>query len=129
MNRCTTFLPLLWAVGLWASGAAAQTGTTSQYHTTADGTVAALRTFPPRALRGTLVVQTPPDVLLDGKADRLSPGARLRSANGMLALSASLVGQTLPVMYIREPNGMLHEVWVMTELEAQHIPAKPSYSR
>jgi hypothetical protein len=24
---------------------------------------------------------------------------------------------------------MLHDVWVMTELEAQLIPAKPSYSK
>ena len=76
-----------------------------------------------------MIVQAPPEVLLDSKADRLSPGARIRGADGMLAMSASLLGQTLPVMYTREPNGMLHDVWVMTELEAQLLPVKPSYSK
>eukprot|EP01030_Chromulinospumella_sphaerica_P013664 gene13664-13446_t len=106
----------------------AQTGTTNQTVTTTDGTVVTVRTFPANALRGTLIVVSPPDVTLDSKADRLSPGSRIRGANGMLALSASLVGQTLPVMYTREPNGMLHDVWVMTALEAELIPAKPAYS-
>lgn len=126
MNRCTL---LLCTLGFAASGAIAQTGPTSQNLSTKDGTVVAVRTFPANALRGTLIVQAPPVVLLDNKADRLSPGARIRGANGMLALSATLVGQTLPVMYTREPNGMLHDVWVMTELEAQLMPVKPSYSK
>jgi hypothetical protein len=126
MNRCTL---LLCALGLAATGAIAQTGPTSRNLTTTDGAVLAVRAFPANALRGTMIVQAPPEVLLDSKADRLSPGARIRGANGMLAMSASLLGQTLPVMYTREPNGMLHDVWVMTELEAQLLPVKPSYSK
>jgi hypothetical protein len=126
MNRC---ILLLCSLGLAATGVIAQTGPTSKNLTTTDGSVVAVRTFPSNALRGTLIVQAPPEVLLDTKADRLSPGARIRGANGMLALSATLIGQTLPVMYTREPNGMLHDVWVLTELEAQLIPAKPSYSK
>ncbi|WNO05938.1 hypothetical protein [Rhodoferax mekongensis] len=126
MNRCTL---LLCAMSLAASCALAQTGPISKNLTTTDGSVVAVRSFPSNALRGTLIVQSPPEVLLDTKADRLSPGARIRGANGMLALSATLVGQTLPVMYTREPNGMLHDVWILTELEAQLIPAKPSYSK
>lgn len=127
MNRCLSLCAL--SLALLAGGAQAQTGTTSQNVTTSDGTVVAVRTFPPKALRGTLMVVTPPEVTLDGNADRLSPGARIRAANGMLALSATLVGQTLPVMYTREPGGQLHEVWVLSAVEAQLIPAKPSYSK
>ncbi|MDT7516679.1 hypothetical protein [Rhodoferax mekongensis] len=126
MNRCTL---LLCAMSLATSCALAQTGPISKNLTTTNGSVVAVRSFPSNALRGTLIVQAPPEVLLDTKADRLSPGARIRGANGMLALSATLVGQTLPVMYTREPNGMLHDVWILTELEAQLIPAKPSYSK
>ena len=36
------------------------------------------RQFPPTARRGTLEVLTPPEILIDGKAERLSPGARIR---------------------------------------------------
>ncbi|MDE2416419.1 MAG: hypothetical protein KGN32_01305 [Burkholderiales bacterium] len=88
----------------------------------------AVRTFPPKAVRGTLVVVAPPQVLLNNKVDRLSPGARIRGANGMLVLSASLIGQILPVMTLRESQGMLHEVWVLTDVEARLLPAAPSYS-
>jgi hypothetical protein len=88
-----------------------------------------MRNFPANVLRGTLEVQNPPDVLLDGKSDRLSPGSRIRGANRMLVLSATLIGQQLPVVYLREPGGMLHEVWVLTEAEALRMPIKPSYSR
>ena len=127
MNRCLSICAL--ALALLGIGAQAQTGTTSQNLTTTNGTVVAVRTFPANALRGTLVVVAPPEVTLDGTVDRLSPGSRIRGLNGMFALSGSLVGQFLPVMYTREPNGMLHDVWIMTALEAELLPAKPSYSR
>lgn len=71
------------------------------------------------ALRGTLEVTVPPQVLLDGKTDQLSPGARIHGGNNMLLLSGSLVGQPpLAVNYIRESGGALSEVWVLTEAEA-----------
>jgi hypothetical protein len=128
MNRCISLLTTILALGLLAAGAQAQTTTSRKEVTLSDGTVAVVRTFPGNISRGTLVVQTPPDVLLDDKADRLSPGSRIRGANGMLTLSASLVGQTLSVVYTREPNGMLHDVWVLTEVEAQVYATKPAYS-
>jgi hypothetical protein len=76
------------------------------------------RTFPDKALRGSLVVIQPPLVTLDGKDAQLSPGARIRGANNMLLLSGSLVGQKLLVNYTLEQHGMLHDVWVLTEAEA-----------
>ncbi len=129
MNRCLRALRTLPLLAILPLAALAQTGPTTQVLTDSTGTVnVAVRTFPPKAQRGTLQVVTPPDVLLDSKAARLSPGARIRGANGMLAMSASLVGQTLPVMYLLEPQGMLHEVWVLTEVEAKLIPAAPTYT-
>jgi len=76
------------------------------------------RAFPAQALRGKLVVQIPPEVLLDGKAERLSPGARIRDTRNMLAMSGALVGQTLVVNYLRDGAGLLHEVWILTPEEA-----------
>lgn len=77
------------------------------------------RSFPAKALRGTLVVQTPPDVLLDGHADRLSPGARIRDTRNLLAMSASLVGHELTVNYVRDGAGLIHEVWILSAEETR----------
>ena len=78
----------------------------------------AVRPFPKDALRGTLVVVAAPAITLDGKPDRLSPGARIRNPQNMLIMSNTLIGQTLVVNYTREAVGMVHEVWILTPAEA-----------
>lgn len=79
---------------------------------------AQVREFPATALRGVLQVTMPPVVVLDGKADRLSPGARIRGPANELVLSASIAGAPVAVNYVREPNGLLHEIWLLTPAEA-----------
>jgi len=76
------------------------------------------RNFPANALRGTLVVTQPPAITMDGRAARLSPGARIKGADNLLLLSGTLVGQPLVVNYTLEPQGLVHEVWVLTPAEA-----------
>ncbi len=105
MPRCVLKAALAAAL-LLAVGAAAQTS----------------RPFPATALRGALVITQPPEVLLNGAPSRLSPGARIRGANNMLQLSATLVGQNLLVHYTREPSGLVHDVWVLTPDEAARKP-------
>jgi hypothetical protein len=83
------------------------------------------RTFPPTALRGILTVTQPPEVLMDGRPERLSPGARIRGANNLLVLSGTLVGQAVRVNYTREPNGAIHDVWVLTDAEDSLPPPSP----
>ncbi|OGB33288.1 MAG: hypothetical protein A3F78_16465 [Burkholderiales bacterium RIFCSPLOWO2_12_FULL_61_40] len=118
MNRCLPKLsprPAAWRFGLLAAllclGASAMAQT------------AAVRPFPPTAQRGTMQITNPPNMLMNGELARLSPGARIRGTNNMLVMSGALVGQTLLVAYVREPLGLVHEVWVLTEAEAQ--AAKP----
>jgi hypothetical protein len=77
------------------------------------------RQFPKQALRGNLVVMGMPQVMLDGKPDRLSPGARIRNTKNMIVMPSSVKGKALVVNYVREPNGLIHEVWILTEKEAQ----------
>lgn len=77
-----------------------------------------VRPFPPAAQRGVMVITQPPEMLLNEKADRLSPGARIRGASNMLVMSGSLIGQKFVVNYVREPGGMVHEVWILTDAEA-----------
>ena len=80
------------------------------------------RPFPATALRGELVIQAPPQVLLNGAEARLSPGARIRGQDNMLQMSASLVGQKLRVHYTLETLGLIHEVWILRPEEAALRP-------
>ena len=77
------------------------------------------RQFPEQALRGTLVVQQPPVITMDGAPARLSPGSRIREANNMFVLSAALVNRKFTVNYTLEPSGLVHDVWILTDAEAR----------
>lgn len=109
MNRCLplplvrwlTLLVMLWASSL--SPASAQT----------------MRQFPPAAKRGTLLVTAPPEVVLNGAAARLSPGARIKDVNNGLLMSGALVGQTVLVNYVRDGQGQISEVWLLGAEEAR----------
>ena len=63
------------------------------------------------------VSATPPIIAVDGKPDRLSPGARVRDRNNMLVLSGALAGKTLYTVYKRDSAGLVHEVWLLNEEE------------
>jgi hypothetical protein len=77
-----------------------------------------VRTFPDTAPRGKIVFKSPPQIELDGKADRLSPGARIRDEHGMLAMTGALEGKAFVVNFKREATtGMVHEVWILTAEE------------
>ena len=83
---------------------------------------AGLRPFPPAAHRGEMKVTSSSDLLIDGKPARLSPGARIRGTNNMLVISGALVGQSMVVNYVREPLGLVHEVWILNPAEIQAKP-------
>lgn len=119
MNRCFTHrlgarpsvLSARWLTGLALSVAAALPLTASAQNL--------LRQFPAAALRGTLEVTAPPNVLLNGQAARLSPGARIKNTNNALMMSGSLVGNRLVVNYLQDRQGLVHEVWLLSPTEAQ----------
>jgi hypothetical protein len=101
-----------WSAGAWCCLAAASLGAL-------PASAQEIREFPGAARRGRLVVTAPPHVQLDGKDDLLAPGVRIRNPQNLLVMSASIVGQALPVNYLREPStGMLREVWILSEAEA-----------
>jgi hypothetical protein len=77
-----------------------------------------VRSFPDTAPRGKIVFKSPPLIELDGKADKLSPGARIRDERGMLAMSGALQGKEFVVNFRREAaTGLVHEVWILTPEE------------
>lgn len=113
MNRChhvVSAVAPLWRGALLTSLVAFATAAHAQE---------AVRPFPAAAKRAMMQVTYPPDILLNGQAARLSPGARIRGPNNMLVLSGSLAGQTVTVNYLRDAQGMVHEVWILNATEAQ----------
>jgi hypothetical protein len=78
-----------------------------------------VRQFPKSALRGLLKVQVPPEISLNGKPDRLAPGARIRNVGNTFMTPSALAGQELLVNYTRDNIGQVHEVWVLSAEEAR----------
>ncbi|MBN8490745.1 MAG: hypothetical protein J0M00_04865 [Burkholderiales bacterium] len=80
------------------------------------------RNFTNKALRGTIVFGTPPEVTLNGKPARLAPGARIRDANNLVLMSGTLVGGKAVVNYTTELEGMLLDVWILSPQEQAKKP-------
>jgi hypothetical protein len=76
-----------------------------------------VREAPRDVKHGHITITTPPEIVLDGKPDRLSPGVRIHDLNNMVVLSASLAGKTVPVVYQRDSTGLVHEAWILTSDE------------
>lgn len=113
MNRC---LPALKGFSLGLMSLLVCFVTLAPEPLAAQGLV---RQFPAAAKRGTLEVTQPPNILINGQAERLSPGARIKNSNNMIVLSGSLIGQAVLVNYLRDPQGQIHEVWLLNPAEAQ----------
>ena len=112
MNRCTPrIISTLFALAALAPLA------TLRAHAQTVEFKPATRQFPAAALRGEMMVLTPPVITLDGKSDRLSPGSRIRDANNMLVMSGALINQKVAVNYLREGAGNVHEVWILNSEE------------
>ncbi len=113
MNRCTSRLVasilLTFSAALVGLPAAAQD----------VGDPPAVRDFPLNAQRGHMVVLAPPEISMDGKPDRLSPGARLRDSSNLLVLTGQVINQNLTVNYLRDNLGLVQQVWVLTGAEAR----------
>jgi hypothetical protein len=77
------------------------------------------RQFPPSAQRGKLKVVQGAEVLIDGKPERLSPGARIRGPQNTLVMTGAIIGQEHVVNFVRDAYGNLHQVWMLTPLEAK----------
>jgi hypothetical protein len=83
-------------------------------------TAQSARVFPDSAIRGNITFKSPPQIELDGKADRLSPGVRIRDEQGMLAMTGALEGKSFTVNFRREAStGLVHEVWILSAEEAK----------
>lgn len=93
----------------------------------ASAQMLAQRNFPANALRGELVVTGAPEITLNGKAARLSPGSRIRGPNQMLLMSGAITGEKLVVNYTIEQYGLVQDVWVLRPEEIKKLwPKTPT---
>ncbi len=119
MHRCLQSPFLRALAGSLVLLAAAAPPAQAQPAPAVSATAAGTRNFPPDARRGKLVIGTMPEVKLDGKAIRTTPGFRLFSTEGRLLMAHTLAGQNLLVNYVIEPSTQwLHTAWVLTPEEA-----------
>jgi hypothetical protein len=77
---------------------------------------AQLRTIPQEAKRGEIRHLQDMLVEIDGKPQRLSPGAQIRDAHNRLVLPVSLTGKS-EVKYLLDRSGMVHRVWILSAKE------------
>ena len=80
------------------------------------------RPFPRDALRGEMNFVAPPDVLLNGKPARLSPGVRVRNETNQLVMPPLATGAKAVVHYTLEASGMVNAVWFHTPEELSIKP-------
>ena len=115
MNRCTPRLAHPVQVALTIAFCAGMASLTA--HAQTSDAKPSVREFPKAALRGEMVVKNHPEIVLNGKAERLSPGARIWDKDRTLVLSARLAGQVVTVNYMREGGGLINQVWILNSEE------------
>jgi hypothetical protein len=82
------------------------------------------RGFPQNALRGTIDFGLAPEILLNGKPARMSPGTRIRGQDNMLVMSGNLTGTKKAVVNytIENGTGLVKDVWLLRKEEAARKP-------
>ncbi|MBR6976217.1 MAG: hypothetical protein IKH84_04895 [Ottowia sp.] len=77
------------------------------------------RVFPRGTVRGQITFVRDKEVFVNGAREKLSPGVRLHDAKNRIPPRGALDGQTFTVNYVRDPRGVIREVWLLTPQEAQ----------
>ena len=116
MNRCISRLATLaLATALALSSALLSLPGLAQ----SDAPTPVVRQFPKEVKRGEMQMLLAPDILMDGKPDRLTMGSRIRDASNRLVLPGQITNQTFLVNYLRENEGPVHLVWILNSEEAK----------
>ncbi len=77
-----------------------------------------MRVFPEKAELGYLLPVAYPEVVLNGKPDRLSAGSLVRDLNNRIVLLNTLPSAEVIVSYTREPTtNQIQFVWILNQPE------------
>ena len=116
MNRCTVKLMAVLAL---STALAIASMTVQAQPQDGEASLLVTRNLPKTALLGRLLVQQPPDVMLNGQPTRLAPGVRIRDENNQIAMSGALIGQAFPVKYLLDSSGLVSQAWILTADEVR----------
>ncbi|QTD44314.1 hypothetical protein [Ottowia testudinis] len=75
--------------------------------------------FPQKVQRGKITFTGAREVVLNDRPERLAPGVVVRNERNTVALSGSLRGNSFTVNYLRDPMGLVREIWILTPAEAE----------
>ena len=81
------------------------------------GALAQLRSIPQEAKRGEMRHLQAMTVEIDGKPQRLAPGAQIRDVANRIVVPTSLPKAT-PVRYLTNAEGHVRQVWILSPEEA-----------
>jgi hypothetical protein len=89
---------------------------------------ASMRRFPRNAMRGEIVFGAPPEILLNGKPARLSPGSRVHDQSNAVAMPGALMNQKCIVHFTIDSMGLVQQVWILRpdEIRKQPWPRTPA---
>lgn len=113
MNRSSTLASALCSIAACAGLVLAAIG----FH--GDARAQVQRLLPAKAVRGTIHFTAPPQIVVDGKPDRLGPGVRVYDERNRIALTGALRDKTYEVKYLRDAAGVIREVWILTPRELE----------
>ncbi|HZW20250.1 hypothetical protein [Noviherbaspirillum sp.] len=82
------------------------------------------RPFPAPTKRGTMTPAPFPEIVIDGKLRRLSPGARIWNQDNLIEMATAIRGSNLAVNYTENFQGDIDRVWLLTPEEARVPVAK-----
>jgi hypothetical protein len=83
----------------------------------AAAATAQLRTIPKEARQGVIRHLQDMHVEIDGKPQRLAPGAQIRSLQNRIIVPSAIPAGVV-VKYVFDNEGLVRNVWIVTEQEA-----------
>ncbi len=76
-----------------------------------------IRRFPDVAQRADFTVKLFPELVVNGKDERLAPGGRIFNEQNLIVTPASMTGQKLVVNFTKDSYGLVKDVWILTPEE------------
>ncbi|MEO8630115.1 MAG: hypothetical protein ABI612_18765 [Betaproteobacteria bacterium] len=89
---------------------------------------AQIRPIPANARLATLKLGVFPDAVLNGKAIRLGPGARIYNRDNIIIIPSTLKDVTMVVAFATGSLGEVVSAWILTDQEIKQIRARPKAS-
>jgi hypothetical protein len=93
----------------------------------ASAAIGQVRAIPQNATRGIMSPASGMNVVLDGNPVGLAAGAIIRGQNNLIVVPSALPPSS-DVRYIRDGDGRISRVWVLTDAEKQNAPGQSSGS-